>query len=166
MERLEGQRPRYGLPIDHEGWRATHTQRLGLGRLAAHDIGVFARVEARVESFGIQPQLGGKLLQILLAEGAPILTAVFVEEQEVMELPESILLGGALAGLRRPLRLLSEEGKMLIAEANPAGLDVLLVDLTPRVSGESPAVRSLEVAEFDHDDGGTGIALEVARPGD
>lgn len=79
-----------------------------------------------------------------------------------MIFPKCVLVGGALAGLTGPLRLGSQEGKVLVTEAYTTALDIFFVDLAPRASGKSPAIRSLEVAELDHGNRRVGIALEMA----
>ena len=78
-----------------------------------------------------------------------------------MILPECILVGRTLAGLASPLRLRPQEGKVLVTEAHHATLDILFIDLAPRASGKSPAVRSLKVAEFNEGNRGLGITLEM-----
>ena len=55
---------------------------------------------------------------------------------------------------------------MLVAQPDYAFLDVLLIDLARRASGESPAVRSLEVAKLDDRHRGIGIPFKVAGLGD
>ena len=40
-------------------------------------------------------------------------------------------------------------------------IDIIFSDLTPRVSCESRAIRSLKIAEFDQRNRGIGITLEV-----
>ncbi len=55
--------------------------------------------------------------------------------------------------------------KMHIPETNLPCIDVLLLNLTTRVSGETPAKRSLEVAELDQRDRRIHIANEVAYIG-
>lgn len=50
---------------------------------------------------------------------------------------------------------------MPVAQADLALIDIGFLDLTPRVSGESPAVRSLEVAEFDHRHRSVWVAQEM-----
>ncbi len=82
--------------------------------------------------------------------------------QPIVVSPKGLLLGGTFAGLGRPLRLRPQEGHVLITEAHQTCLHVLFIDLAPRASGKSPAVRSLKVAEFDDNDRGVGISLEVA----
>ncbi|MBN1454175.1 MAG: hypothetical protein JW963_24370 [Anaerolineales bacterium] len=52
---------------------------------------------------------------------------------------------------------------MNISQLDLAILYVLFFDLTPRVSGESPAVRSLEIAELDQ--GHRGIWIAFKMPG-
>jgi len=92
--------------------------------------------------------LPGKLFEIVLAESAAVFT-ILVFIQEIMVFPKGILFGSALAGFSGPLRFLPQEGEMNISQPDFAGLNVLFFDLTPRASGESPAVRSLEIAKLD-----------------
>ena len=51
---------------------------------------------------------------------------------------------------------------MQITEANFTVLDIFLIDLAPRASGKSPAVRSLKVAELDDGNRGVGVAFKMA----
>lgn len=79
-----------------------------------------------------------------------------------MVLPEGILLGGALAGFRCPLRFRPQEGEMPVTETDlPIG-DITFIDLATRASGKTAAVRSLEVAELEHHHRGVRIAFKVA----
>ena len=98
------------------------------------------------------------------AESSLVLASLAVE-QLVVVLPEGVLIGGALAGLGRPLRLRPQEDEVPVPQANFPGLDVRFINLASRASGESPAVGSLKVAEFDDGDGRVGIASEMARLG-
>ena len=50
---------------------------------------------------------------------------------------------------------------MPVTKANLALIDILFFDLTPRVSGKSAAVGSLEVAELYDGDLGVGVSKEV-----
>lgn len=79
-----------------------------------------------------------------------------------MVFPEGILVSCALAGLGRPGRLWTQEGEVPVPEAYVAVFDVFFFNLTPRVSGKSATVRSLEIAELDDRHRGFWIALEVA----
>ena len=50
---------------------------------------------------------------------------------------------------------------MHVAKTNQSILNVRFIDLAPRASGESPAERSLEVAELDDGDGRIGVSPKV-----
>ena len=78
-----------------------------------------------------------------------------------MVFPKSVLFSGAFAGLARPLRFWTQEGKMQITKSNVTVLDILFIDLATRASGKSPAEWSLKVTELDDGDRSLRIALEM-----
>ena len=90
----------------------------------------------------------GELLEIVLAEGAPVFT-VLVLIQKVVIFPKSILLGSAFACFCSPLGFRPQKGEMNISQLDLTVLYIIFFDLTSRVSGESPTIRSLEIAELD-----------------
>jgi hypothetical protein len=71
------------------------------------------------------------------------------------------LITRTLAGFCRPLRLGTQECKMLITKPHDAGLDVRFFDLTRRVRSKSAAVRSLKIAELEHRDRRVGVTFEM-----
>jgi hypothetical protein len=149
------------LPIDHEGWRALHAKLLGSAGFLLDDAGVLPGIQALVEGCGVQAELYGEAFQVVLAEGA-LIFAVLLLEQQIVIFPELILIGGALAGFRRPLRLIPQECKMPVSKANLTRLDVFIYNLATRASGKSAAVWSLKVAKLDHGDRGVLVAKEMA----
>jgi hypothetical protein len=161
---LERQRPDQRPPVDQESRRPLHSQGFP-GRDVRPDSGrILTRGEAGVERLAVQPQLDGEPLQVVLAEGSPVLARLaFV--QPVVVRPKSSLLGGALAGLGRLLRLRAEKSIVQVAKAGLARFDVRLIDLALRASGKTPAVWSLEVAEFDDGNRRLSISLKVAGLG-
>ena len=50
---------------------------------------------------------------------------------------------------------------MPVSETNFTSLNVIFIDLTPRVSGKSAAEWSLVIAEFDHRYRGIRVPLEM-----
>lgn len=163
LEHLERLRPGDEHAVDQKGGRAAHPQRLNRQRFLG-DLGpVPPRFQAIAEGGLIQPDLDGDADQRFVGEGGPV--GHLVGEDKVVERPELALLGGALAGLGRPVGLGAQDGEMLVDEAHVTGAHVLFTNSTQRVDGKAPAVRSLEIAELDDGDRGVVGALEVARVG-
>jgi hypothetical protein len=96
----------------------------------------------------VQAQIPGKLLEIVFIEGTSIFS-VLIFIQEVVILPECILLGRTFGSLGCPQRLGTQECEMNIGKLDLSAIDVILFDLTPRVSGESPTERSLKITKLD-----------------
>ena len=160
LEDLVGLRPDDGAPIDHKGRRALYPNGVGSLRQILYHLGVFARIQALIEGICVQLQVGSKLLQFVFGKGALVLPILPLEEQ-VMVLPESILVSGALAGLSGIRGFLPEEGDVPVAEAYFAFFYVVIFDLATRASGKPATVRSLEVAEFDQRHRRLGVSLEM-----
>ena len=123
-------------------------------------VGIFAGIQAFIELLGIQIKIRSKLFQIVFVE-SPLVFPGLVVEEIIMIFPESTLVSSAFTGFRSPLRFRPQECEMPVSETNFAGLNVIFIDLTPRVSGKSAAVRSLVIAELDHCDRGIRISFEV-----
>lgn len=115
-----------------------------------------------IECIAVQAQPGSHTLQVVLAESASVFSSLALEQQ-VMIFPECILVSGALACLRCPEGFVAQEGKVPITNANLTLIDILLFDLTTRVSGKFAAVWSLKVAELNDGDLGVWIPQEVFR---
>ena len=90
------------LPVNHEGRGALHANLLGGVGFLLHDAGVFAGIQAFIESGRIQAHLLGKAFQVVLVECPLVLTGLTLEQQVVV-LPKLILVGGTLTGFRCPL---------------------------------------------------------------
>jgi hypothetical protein len=80
LEDVERLRAEYGLAVDEEGRRGTHAELLSEVALVRDQRCVAAGVHAAIERLSVQPELGSKLLQVVLTECALVLAAVFVEE--------------------------------------------------------------------------------------
>ncbi len=80
-----------------------------------------------------------------------------------MKLPEGILVTGTFGCLGCPLRFITQEGEVEIAETHLTRFHVTCFDLTTRVSGKVPAEWSLVIAKFDQRDRGVGVTLEMGR---
>lgn len=83
-----------------------------------------------------------------------------------MEFPIRILIIGTFSCFGSPLRFIAQEGEVEIAKTDFSSFHICCFNLTTRVSGKTPAVGSLVVAEFDQSDGSIGIALEIGRLAD
>ena len=70
--------------------------------LVLDELGIFTRVEAVVESLGIQTHIGSERLQVILAECTLVLS-ILVGEQVVMKFPVFVLITGAFGGFGCPL---------------------------------------------------------------
>lgn len=117
-----------------------------------------------VERLGIETQFIRKPLQVIFVERPPVFTRL-LDENVIVVLPESILLGRTFAGLPRPLGFGTKKGKMHVPKTHLSGCNVLLFDLATRASGKLAAERSLEIAEFDQGDGSVRVAPEMAHTG-
>ena len=104
------------------------------------------------------------MLQVIFAESPLILTIPVFKEQIVI-CPKLFLFVSTFAGRTSPDGLLSQKCEMDIPQANLPCIDVVLLNLTTRVSGETPAIRSLEIAELDQRDRRIHITNEVAYVG-
>jgi hypothetical protein len=93
------------LPVDYKGGRALHAKLLGCAGFLLDEGGVFAGIQALVEGCGLQAELLGKAFELVFAEGTLVFAGLSLEQQIVI-FPELILIGGAFAGFRRPLRLI------------------------------------------------------------
>ena len=132
-------------------------------RLLRNLSGIFAGVQTFAESAGIQPNFAGQFGQPV--NGQRTAPAELVNKYLIVIGPELPLLSGAFAGLRGTARLRPQNGKMLVGKAHLAAVHILLTDPRQRLGGETPAVRSFEVAEFNHRDRRIGAALKVAGVG-
>lgn len=139
----------YRLAIDCKGWRTGNAQLAGEIDILLHHFFHAPRINALIEFGRVQLQFRGISFEIVLAEGAAVF-ALSVIEQIIMIFPKLALFIGALAGCACLQRLLPQEGKMHIPETYDSCFDILLIKLTTRVSGKTPAEWSLEVAKFDH----------------
>jgi hypothetical protein len=90
------------LTVNHEGRGALHANLLGGSGFLLHDAGVFAGIQALIESGRIQAHLLGKAFQVVLVECPLVLTGLTLEQQVVV-LPKLTLVGGTLTGFRCPL---------------------------------------------------------------
>jgi len=95
-------RPDHTLAIDGKGGCALNLQLVTNTGLVLDELGIFTRVEAVVESLGIQAHVGSERLQVILAECTLVL-ATLVGEQVVMKFPVSILVAGTFGGFGCPL---------------------------------------------------------------
>jgi hypothetical protein len=102
LKRVEGLSSNYGLPIDRKGGCRLHPQLAADRGLVFYELGVFTRIEAGIELLRIQAHVGGKFLQVVLGEGS-LVFSILMGKQVVMEIPEGILIAGALRSLSRPL---------------------------------------------------------------
>jgi hypothetical protein len=160
LESLKRLRAEYWLSIDQESRRAANTDGLSSAGRRLNQFRVFARIQALVESLAVQPDVRRKLFQIIFIKGALVLAALALEEQ-VMVFPEGILIRRALAGFRSPKGFLSQEGEVIIPDADlPAG-NIFSIDLATRASGKFAAEWSLEIAEFQYRDRSRGLAFEM-----
>ncbi len=80
LEGLKRLRPEHRKAIDDEGWRAAHTELVGNSRLFLNCLGVLPGIQAFIERCGIQLEVGSKLLEIILVEGALVLAVLAGEE--------------------------------------------------------------------------------------
>jgi hypothetical protein len=131
------------------------------GRCLGFDkVGIFTGIQALIELLGIQIKLSRELFQVVFVESPFVFSGLVIEEVIVI-FPKSILVSGTFAGFCCPLRFGSQESEMPVSETNFTSLDVIFIDLTPRVSGKSAAEWSLVVAEFDHGDRGIRVSFEM-----
>lgn len=93
------------LPVDQKRGRAGYPDRARLGGGGFNQLSVFARVKAFIERFTVQPQVSGELLQLILREIPFVFPALLIEEQVVV-LPEGILVSGAFGSFRSPVRFI------------------------------------------------------------
>jgi hypothetical protein len=98
LEDIEGLSAYQRPAVDDESRRALDSEGTALIDLFLDVIRVLPRVETLVELLRVQVQLGCKVFQILIVECALVLSGLAVEEQVVV-LPESILIRSTLAGL-------------------------------------------------------------------
>src|SRR5690349_6079582 len=82
-----------------------------------------------------------------------------------MECPELVvpLIGRAACSLGCIPAFLAEKREVHVTKLNKTFIDEILFNLTPRASGEMPAVRSLIVGELNHTDWRGRIADPVAH---
>ena len=109
---------------------------------------------------GIKPKVRCEALEVVIVECAPVFSILIVK-QIVMIFPERILIGSAFASFCCSFRLRSKKGEMDISNTYFPGIYVGIFDLTPRVSGITPTVWSLEVAKFDQGDRRVRIAAKM-----
>lgn len=80
-----------------------------------------------------------------------------------MKFPILILVASTLCSLRGPIRLIPEDGVVVVSKANLTCIDIFCLNLTTRVSGKLPAEGSLVIAKFDHGDRSIGVTFEMGR---
>jgi hypothetical protein len=128
-------------------------------------LSVFLRVQAGIESLGIQTHIRCKTFQVVFTEGTLVLS-ILVREEIVMVFPEGILITGTLSSFCCPLRLVPKDDEVEISKTNLPRIYICGDYLTTRVSGKTPAKWSLIIAEFDHRNGCIGVTLEMGRMAD
>ena len=142
-----------------------HSQLAGGVGLIGDKLGVFTRVKAGIEFVFIQSKVSGKSLEFILVEGTLVFTRL-VFEQKVVIFPKGILVTGTFRGFGRPERFFPQEGEVEVAKTNFTCIYVSGLYLTTRVSGKTPAVGSLKIAELDDRDRGVGITFEMGGVAD
>jgi hypothetical protein len=102
FEVIKRLRPDHTLTIDGEGGGTLNLQLVANTGLVLDELGIFTRVQAVVESLGIQTHVGSERLQVILAECTLVLTTL-VGEQVVMVFPVGVLIAGTFGGFGCPL---------------------------------------------------------------
>jgi hypothetical protein len=98
-ERVDVVRAVVAASVDEERWRAGDPALVGARHVLADARGVLAPAKLARHAVGVEPELGGVVLEVLRAQ-----LALMVEE-DVVHVPEATLRGGGLRGLRGELRV-------------------------------------------------------------
>jgi len=112
------------LAINEKGGGRLDTSAATLLFVLLHDSGVPVTVEAGIKGRGLQSYLAGEAFQVIDCEGANIFAAL-VGEQVLSVVPKTLLFTGTFGGLRRPVGLRPDEGKVPVDDFRLACVDIL-----------------------------------------